>query len=363
MRRFTLMLALLAPFLAPTRPAVADETGSAMADAAGRFLAALDDTQRAKASFAFESPERTNWHWIPRERQGVPIKAMTSEQRALAFGLLNTGLSTAGSIKATTIMSLEGLLKEMEHGTGPVRDPELYFFSVFGEPGPRGNWGWRVEGHHLALNYTLVNGRGVSATPFMFGSNPAEVKAGPRKGLRNLADIEGPANALMTSLSLAQRKLAIVAEVAPEVTTTPNSEQVEGLFFGSSFGGRGGGPLTDQPSARGVEPANLGIGLGELNDDQRALLMNLLNAYGANFPESLRGEILGSPDKDVLFRFAWYGPTDPTKPHAFRVTGQTVLIDFNDTQNETNHIHTFYRRVQRDFGNQQYFTPQRSRGQ
>ena len=348
MRRATILLALLA---AMPRAAHADDTGSAMADAAGRFLSTLDDATRAKAVFPFDSPERVNWHWIPRERQGVPIKAMTSEQRAVAFGLLNTGLSTAGAIKATTIMSLEGLLKELEHGTGPVRDPELYFFSVFGDPGPRGNWGWRVEGHHLALNYTLVNGHVVSATPFMFGSNPAEVKDGPRKGLRNLADIEGPANALMTSLSVAQRKLAIVAEVAPEVTTTPNSEQVEGMSFGpGSRGGRGSAPP-------------LGIGPDELDDDQRALLMKLLHAYGANFPESLRGEIFGSADKDAFLRFAWYGPTDPTKPHAFRVTGQMVVIDFNDTQNETNHIHTFYRRVERDFGKDQYFTTRRARGQ
>lgn len=342
MRRFTLMLALLAPFLAPTRPAVADETGSAMADAAGRFLAALDDAQRAKASFAFESPERTNWHWIPRERQGVPIKAMNPEQRALAFGLLNTGLSTAGAIKATTIMSLEGLLKVMEHGTGPVRDPELYFFSIFGEPGPRGVWGWRIEGHHLALNYTLSQGSVVSATPFMFGSNPAEVKEGPRKGLRNLADIEGPANSLMTSMSVAQRKLTILAEVAPEVTTTPNSAQVEG-----------GPGRTRNVMPSGPDP--VGIAVGELDTDQKTMLMKLLHAYDALFPESIGGQGLTFAAKDPTLHFAWYGPTDPTKPHAFRVMGQGVFIDFNDTQNDANHIHTFYRSVGHDFGRQLYF--------
>ena len=136
MRRPTLFLAVLALFSLQFRnTARADETSTAMADAAKRFLAALDDKQKAQASFPFDSPERFNWHWIPRERKGLPIKAMTPEQRALAFGLLDTGLSTNGMLKATTIMSLEEILRVKEHGTGPVRDPELYFVSIFGNPG------------------------------------------------------------------------------------------------------------------------------------------------------------------------------------------------------------------------------------
>ena len=226
MRRPTLFLAMLALVsLQFCKIARADETSSAMADAAKRFLAALDDKQKAQASFSFDSPERFNWHWIPRERKGLPIKAMTPEQRALAFGLLDTGLSTKGMLKATTIMSLEEILRVKEQGTGPVRDPELYFVSIFGNPAENAEWGWRIEGHHLALNYTLRDGRVVSATPFMFGSNPATVKDGGRKGLRNLASIEEPANQLLLSLNDEQRRSAIVSAEVPDVTTTPNSAQ------------------------------------------------------------------------------------------------------------------------------------------
>ena len=149
MRRSMMLLALFAAAgLAPM--ARADETGSAMADAARRLVSALDESQSARASFPFDSPERLNWHWIPRPRKGLPIKEMKPDQQALTFALLGTGLSTRGTIRAATIMSLEEYLRVEEHGTGPVRDSELYFVSVFGTPGDEEGWGWRIEGHHLA---------------------------------------------------------------------------------------------------------------------------------------------------------------------------------------------------------------------
>ena len=327
MRRPTLFLAVLALVsLQFGSTAHADETSTAMADAAKRFLAALDDKQKVQASFPFDSPERFNWHWIPRERKGLPIKAMTPEQRALAFGLLDTGLSTKGMLKATTIMSLEEILRLKEHGTGPVRDPELYFVSIFGNPAENAEWGWRIEGHHLALNYTLRDNRVVSATPFMFGSNPATVKEGGRKGLRNLASIEEPANQLLLSLNDEQRRLAIVSSEVPEVTTTPNSAEA---------------------------PAStpLGISSSKLNDDQRKTLHQFLAAYYENFPQSIRTAFHEQISRgEHEFYFAWYGPPDPAQPHAFRVQGPILLIDFNDKQDGANHIHTFYRSIGGDFG-------------
>jgi hypothetical protein len=325
--RLSLPFALLAlNFVGWSQSSKADETGSAMADAASRFVASLDDAQKSRATFAFNSPERVNWHWIPRERKGLPIKSMKAEERALAFGLLNTGLSTKGMVKATTIMSLEQILFDDEHGTGPVRDPELYFLSVFGNPSDEGEWGWRIEGHHLALNFTLKDGKVISATPFMFGSNPAEVRKGSRKGLKNLEEIEGPTNKLIASLTPEQRKEAIVSPTAPDVTTTPNSVQA---------------PVTTPE----------GIAAAKLDSDQKQTLSQLLRAYAVNFPEPIRVELLDQLTRDPeSIHFAWYGPADPTKPHAFRIQGKAFFIDFNMTQNETNHIHTFYRSLLGDFG-------------
>ena len=324
MKRISLVLALLT--LGTVSTARGDQLGDNMADAARRFLGSLDDQGGAQARFAFDSPERFNWHWIPRERKGLPIKSLKGDQRALAFGLLDTGLSTKGAIKATTIMSLEEILRIDEHGTGPIRDPELYFVSVFGDPGPTGEWAWRIEGHHLALNFTLKDGKVISGTPFMFGSNPAKVLEGPRKGLRNLAEISDPAYELLHSLTESQLKQAVVADVAPEVTTTPNAKR----------------PQDSTPE---------GIAFDKLNAAQQQTLKQLLLVYAINFPDPVRDILHDQAEaNDQSLHLAWYGSTDTSKNHSFRIQGATVLVDFNNTQNGTNHIHTFYRSYVNDFG-------------
>jgi len=158
---------------------------SLMTECANRFLAALDANQRGKATFAFDTDERRNWHFIPKERKGLPLREMTPYQKHLASALLASGLSQTGYIKAVTIMSLEDVLKIIESDSGERRNPEKYYFSVFGTPSDSGTWGYRVEGHHLSQNFTVVNGRVIDA-PSFFGANPAEVRQGPRKGLRAL---------------------------------------------------------------------------------------------------------------------------------------------------------------------------------
>jgi hypothetical protein len=320
-----LVLAAAASLATPA-PARADATGDLMADAAIRFLAALDDAQRAQATFAFDSPERVNWHWIPRERKGLPIKAMRPEQSALVFGLMSTGLSSRGMVTATTVMSMEEILRVDENGTGPVRDPELYFVSVFGTPGASGNWAWRVEGHHLALNFTLRDGRVVSATPFMFGANPATVKKAPRQGLRNLAELEAPIYELAALLDDAQKKAATVSDQVPDVNNGPNPAEVE------------------LPSPRGLSS-------DRMTDEQKALLTRFVRAYHANFAWPIREAMNArASDGEPTVHLAWFGPIDPSRPFAFQVQGPDLLIDFNNKQNAANHIHTFYRSKAGDFG-------------
>jgi hypothetical protein len=306
-----------------------DTAGSQMANAAGRLLAALDHEQGAKARFEFDSPERLNWHFIPRERQGLPIKSMTPAQQALTFGLLNTGVSASGSLKATTIMSLEQVLRELEQGRGPNRDPELYFLSIFGKPSDSGKWGWRIEGHHLSLNFTLEDGKITSATPAFFGANPAEVRQGPRGGLRTLADREDRALRLVQSLDEKQKKSAVLDDVAPKEirTKTVNTPQ----------------PPTDE--AAGVEYA-------QLNDAQRQTLRGLVESYAEDMPTEVAKVWLGEirdkgPD---AVKFAWFGPADRSQGHAYRVQGPTFLIEFNNTQNNANHIHSVWRSMLGDFG-------------
>jgi hypothetical protein len=304
-----------------------DRSGNQMASAATRFLSSLDDEAKSRAVFAFDSPERLNWHFIPRPRKGLPFKDMNSAQRALAFGLLNTGLSAAGTLKATTIMSLDQVLKEIEKGSGPVRDPELYFVTVFGEPSDRGKWGWRVEGHHLSLNFVVSDGKVVSATPTFFGANPAEVRSGPRKGLRTLADVEDRALRLLQALDEGQKKLAVIAEKAPGDIRAANTPQ----------------PPTD--------PAE-GIAFAQLSDAQKPMLRALIESYAADMPLEVAQAWLDEIEKAGVdsVKFAWAGAAERTQQHHYRVQGPSFLIEFNNTQNGANHIHSVWRNMLGDFG-------------
>jgi hypothetical protein len=307
--------------------AYVEATGSRMAVAADRLLASLSPTQATKAVFPFESPERLNWHFIPRARKGIPIKELSSEQRALAFGLIHSGVAGSGFLKATTIMSLEQILKELEQGRGPVRDPELYYLTIFGSPLDRGKWGWRVEGHHLSLNFVLEDGKITAATPVFFGANPAEVRQGPRRGVRTLADREDRALRLLQALDETQRKSAIFAEKAPPEIRAANTPQ----------------PPTEAAG---------GVAYADLNADQRSMLRVLIESYAQDMPDEVAKawlDEIGRAGTESV-RFAWAGPADRSQGHAYRVQGPTFLIEFNNTQNGANHIHSVWRNTLGDFG-------------
>jgi hypothetical protein len=309
--------------------AYVDQTGSQMAVAADRFLKSLDGELAKKARYDFDSEERLNWHFIPRERKGVPIRELFPEQRALAFGLIHSGLAGSGFVKATSIMSLEAVLRQLEQGRGPLRDPERYFLTIFGTPSDRGKWGWRVEGHHLSLNFVLEDGKIVAATPAFFGSNPGEVREGPRKGLRVLADREDRALRLLQALDESQRKTALFSGEAPGEIRATN-------------------PITPQPPTE----AAVGVAYAELNRDQQGMLRALIESYAQDMPEEVSRAWLGEVAKagfDAI-RFAWAGAADRSAGHAYRVQGPTFLIEFNNTQNGANHIHSVWRNMLGDFG-------------
>ena len=167
-------------------------SASTMTDTATAFLNSLTPEQKAKATYTFQDDQRFDWHFIPKERKGLPLREMMPFQKHLAHALLSAGVSQKGYIKASSIMSLEDVLKQMENDNGERRNPEKYYFTIFGEPKAGAAWGYRVEGHHVALNWTVVNGK-VASTPSFFGANPAEVRQGPRAGLRVLAREEASA--------------------------------------------------------------------------------------------------------------------------------------------------------------------------
>ena len=301
--------------------------GEEMASAANTFLASLTPEQKSKATFEFKGGERYDWHFVPRERKGVSLKELTPAQRPLAHALLNSGLSQRGYASAVTIISLEQILKEIEGGRGPARDPELYFVQVFGTPGSKGAWGWRFEGHHLSLNFTVVEGRAVAGAPSFFGTNPGEVRDGPRKGLRVLGAEEDMGRKLVKSLDEAQRKAAIFSADAPKDIITGNARKAQ-------IEGKQGLPFT------------------QLTPPQRQQLAAIVELYA----NRLRGEMAEQDLRRIADKgwdqvvFAWAGGTEPRQPHYYRVQGPTFLIEYDNTQNNANHVHSVWRDLENDFG-------------
>jgi len=301
-------------------------SASLMTETANRFLAALTPEQRAKASIAFEDAERMNWAYVPQERKGLPLREMSAYQQRLATALLSAGLSQTGFIKAITIMSLEDVLRIMEKDNGERRNPEKYYFSIFGTPSDTGVWGYRVEGHHVSQNYTVVNGRAVDA-PSFFGDNPAEVREGPRKGLRVLAAEEDLGRDVIASLDAAQKKVAIVDPKAyGDILTTASRKAA----------------LSGQAS---------GLNASKMNAKQFDKLMALLEEYAHNVPEqmaSAREDQIHKAGKDIFF--AWAGGVNRGDPHYYRIQSASFLIEYDNTQNEANHIHSVWRDFNGDWG-------------
>jgi hypothetical protein len=328
--RLVLVVALVAAWLAGITVA-SERAASSMASAAKRFLDGLTPEQRQQASFAIDSEELTRWHFIPTNmfpRHGVPIKAMTETQRGLARELLKTGLSQAGYLTATGIMDLETVLKALETNGTNVRDPELYFFSVFGTPAPKGHWGWRVEGHHLSLHFTVANGSAIASSPAFFGSNPAEVRVeGPQKGLRLLGAREDTARALLMALDPAQRTAATLADVAPNDIVTMTTIKID--------------PLSP-----------VGLAASAMKPEQRSLLMKVVEAYTSPMAPDIASERMARLRTAGLDKmtFAWAGSAEVGQKHYYRVQGPTFLIEYDNTQNNGNHVHSVWRDFDGDFG-------------
>ena len=296
-----------------------------MAEASNNFLSALTSEQRAKATFDFKTDERVSWHFIPQRRNGLPLAEMSAAQKHLAQVLLNSALSHRGYFKAVTIMSLEQILFDLENKS-PRRNAELYYVSIFGKPGPD-VWGFRVEGHHLSLNFTINGDTVLATTPSFFGTNPAEVRTGPRAGLRVLGGEEDLGRQLLFSLDAKQRAIAITTNVAPNDVLSSNARKVTRL-----------------------EP--LGLCASKMTAQQRETLKALILEFiGRNRAELADADWtkIEKAGWDRLF-FAWAGGIEPGQGQYYRVQGATFLLEYDNTQNDANHVHAVWRDIENDFG-------------
>lgn len=306
-----------------------------MAEAATTWLASLTPGQRSRATYAVDNDDRRNWHYVPNPRPGLALRELSGGQQKLAFRLLATGLSDRAYGQALAIMSLEAVLAELEGpGRRNPRDPDLYHFTIFGTPSDAEPWGWRVEGHHISLNFLIAGG--IAFAPSFFGSNPGRVPdrgLDPRTGLAGLAGFrvlaleEDLGRRLVTTLDASQRRSAIFLPEAPADILTTNQRHV----------------TRDTP---------VGIAATGMTEAQRDLLMTLVETYAYRMPDAIADHRLDQIARDGTghIHFAWAGGESVGAPHYYRLQGPGFLVEYDNTQNGANHIHTVWRDFDHEWG-------------
>lgn len=314
-------------FATPPLPHNSDDSAKKMIEAVNQFLSLVDESDTQQITFDFETDERTNWNFLPMtgERKGLALRDMTHEQRVALHKLLQTALSTEGYLKVTAIQQLERLVGELENRPD-YRNPGFYYLSIFGKPSLEGAWGWRFEGHHLSLNFSMVNGQ-IAGSPAFLGTNPGRVHESVFSGLEVLSTEIRLARQLMMLLSEDLREKAIIAEKAPREIITGNSRvAMLDAFEGLSF--------------------------KELDNDQQDLLVLLLSTYIHNMEADLASAQLKRIKDSGLenLYFAWAGSLHDGEAHYYRIHGPNLLIEYDNTQNNANHVHSIWRDLDNDFG-------------
>ena len=331
-RRTVLVLTLLVSACgSPSVREGASPDRDASLAAARAFLGIVRDSVRTSASFPFDSPDRLDWAFVPQERTGLPLGRMAPAERQAADRLLRTALSGEGYRKAMAIVQNEATLGELERQAGvrnyQRRNPELYYTWIFGSPEPDSVWGWRFEGHHLSINVTKAGARPQIVAPVFMGANPARVPSGPEEGRRLLAAEEDLARELLAMLDPAQRERTQIAATTFGDIVSRNDPQVR--------------PLAEE-----------GLPVADMTPPQRAKLRQLLEVYAGRMAEAAARAQMQRVDSAGFerLRFGWAGSDRPGEAHYYRIHGPTVLVEYDNTQNGANHIHSVWRDLQNDFG-------------
>lgn len=320
-----LLLLLLFPFSLFATTTENINLGSAKANA---FVNSLNEVQKQKAVFPFDKMNRYDWHYLPASmasRSGIAVKDLNKTQKLILDSLMQAYLSEEGYQRTKDIMGLEYFLKETEPSNSS-RIPENYFVTVYGVPGKDRMWGWKFTGHHVSLNYTVVDNQ-LAFAPFFFGAFPAVVGDGSKKGKQIIKDEEDLGFLLVNSFSEEQKSKAIFQLKAFADIVTTNAVKVN--------------PLNP-----------VGIYGRDMTHAQKTVLNKLIVAYLLSMPKAIakiRMEKITSEDLNLV-SFGWAGETKTGKPHYFRVQGKSFLIEFDNTQNSANHIHTVWRDFNGDFG-------------
>lgn len=313
--------AFLHPVLARAQPQ------DAMAQPTQQMLASFTTAQRRQAVYPFEARERRDWHYVPRRRPGLTLGDMTQTQQELLWTLLRAGLSEQGIQKTRGVIATEGILGELSGSPG-YRDPENYALVFFGTPASGQPWGWRFEGHHLSLTCTVVPGQGVALTPAFLGANPATAPPQhTQAGFQALGTEEAAGFRLLHSLTETQQATAMIA-----------SQSLGDILSG--------------PGREASLQQRAGLALGAMSPTQRQQAMALLEAYVRNARQDVaQAELVKATAAGIeTLHFAWAGSHTPGKPHYYRVHGPTLLIEYDNTQNGANHVHSVWHNPPNSFG-------------
>ena len=321
--RFPILLATLTSAVFAHEGHNHNPAADEMNQAAKVFLASLDEPQSKAAKFEFKNKERENWHFVPMDREGVRFDALKPHQQHLAFGLLGTGLTQKGLLTATQIMTLEEILRS-RGGDPKVRNTEKYNIAIFGDPSPTKPWGWRFEGHHLSLNFSLLGDK-VVGLPAFYGTNPAELKKGPLKGLRPLGEIEDAGRGFANSL--------VKAGLKPVFSEKPPKEI-----------------LTAQDSTAKAQEVQ-GVTSDKLNGEQVKQLLAIVDQVASMQRKEITNDVLRKihTTQRKKMHFTWGGSLERNGAHYFRIQGVDFIIEYANTQNDANHAHLVWRDLKNDF--------------
>ena len=296
---------------------------------ATHFVNSLDKQQREKTLYNFTDEERYNWHFVPKtDRKGISLNELSAEQKKRAMALLKSCLSENGFSKTIEIIQLENVLRVIENSGNEYRDPGKYFFTIFSMPQENKIWGWRFEGHHISFSFSRENNTLISGTPGFLGANPAIVESGPQKGKQVLKEETDLGFALLHSLTTQQLQSAVSNSGAPNDIITSASRKA---------------------SIKSTE----GISYDAMNKEQQALFMKLVHNYIHRYTKLFADNMINELNAAGLnnLRFVWAGTKQPErKPYYYRIQGPTIIIEFDNSQGNANHIHTVVRDLVHDFG-------------
>jgi hypothetical protein len=293
-----------------------------LAHTAEKLITSSEKQKDAPLTYSFEDSSRENWHFFPNwsGRTGVPLYRLSKEQRLLVKKMVELLLSEDGFIEYENLRLIHGIRKDLSTPDNPMH---RYSISIFGAPSMKSTWGWRLEGHHLSLNCTLVDGQAFSITPSFWGASPVRVSNGKYAGMELFKQEQELSLKLVNSLSASQKQQAKV--------------------------GSGNGPDAVSRVSRKEYENMAGIPFLDLTGDQQNCVEQIVLLFAEKYRPEIAEQInnrKGIFDPSTL-RFSYIFSSRGYISYFCIITSE-YLVEFDNQGG--NHIHAVWRDFEGDFG-------------